>query len=118
MKMIEAVNVLLFFIAGSLSACTAQTPSVKPVIVSSPDGKVRTELSASDGTLKYRVLVDGKQVLAPSRMGIEADDVELGTDVILGSGKVHKIDEHYKFFGAHAEAINLANEATIPCPEY
>ena len=97
MKTIQAVTVLLFSIAGSLPAFAAQTPSAKPVIVSSPDGKVRAELSASDGTLKYRVLVDGKQVLAPSRLGIEADDVELGMDVTLGSGKVHKIDEHYKF---------------------
>lgn len=118
MKMIQVVDVLLFSIAGSLPAFTAQTPSAKPVIVSSPDGKVRTELSASDGTLKYRVLVDGKQVLASSRLGIEADDADLGTDVTLGSGKVRKIDEHYKFFGGQAEAINLANELTIPAKSH
>jgi len=117
-KTIQAVAMLLFSIGGSLPAFTAQTPPGKPVTISSPDGKVRTELSASDGVLKYRVLVDGRQVLAPSRLGIEADDVELGMDVILGSGKVHKIDEHYKFFGAHADAINLANEATIPAKSH
>ena len=118
MKMIQVVGVFLFSSASSLPAFTAQTPSAKPVTVSSTDGKVRTELSASDGTLKYRVLVDGKQVLAPSRLGIEADDADLGTDVTLGSGKVHKIVEHYQFFGAHAEAINLANEATIPAKSH
>jgi alpha-glucosidase len=117
-KTIKAVSVFLFSIAGSLPAFTAQTPSATPVTVSSPDGKIRAELSALDGTLKYRVLVDGKQVLTPSRLGIEADDVELGMDVTLGSGKVRKVDEHYKFFGAHAEAINLANEAMIPAKSH
>ncbi len=74
-----------------------------PVTVSSPDGKVRAELSATDGHLHYRVVVDGKQVLAPSLIGIQADDMELGQDVTLGAPKSRKVDEHYPFFGAHAE---------------
>jgi alpha-glucosidase len=117
-KTIKGATVLLFSIAASLPAFAGQAPAAKPMTISSPDGKVKAELSVPDGTLKYRVIVDGKQVLAPSRLGIEADDVELGMDVVLGSGKVHKIDEHYKFFGAHAEAINLANEATVPAKSH
>ncbi len=84
-----------------------------PVTVSSPDGKVRAELSATDGHLHYRVVVDGKQVLAPSLIGIQADDMELGQDVTLGAPKSRKVDEHYPFFGAHAEAVDRANEATV-----
>ncbi len=84
-----------------------------PVTVSSPDGKVRAELSAADGHLHYRVVVDGKQVLAPSLIGIQADDMELGQDVTLGAPKSRKVDEHYPFFGAHAEAVDRANEATV-----
>ena len=58
--------------------------------------------------------MDGKQVLAPSMTGIEADDVELGQGVTLGSAKSRKMDEHYHLFGAHAEAVNHANETTVP----
>jgi hypothetical protein len=49
-------------------------------------------------------MVDGKQVLAPSMIGIQADDVELGQDVVLGSPHFRKVDEHYRFFGAHSES--------------
>ena len=110
---LNAATVLLATIAASLPAVAGQTYASRPIVVSSPDGKLRTELSAADGVLKYRVTVDGKQVLASSRLGIEADDVEFGKDVTLGAAKSRKVDEHYRFFGAHAEAVNRANETTI-----
>jgi alpha-glucosidase len=105
---------ILLGAAGSLSAFAGQTHAAKPIAISSPDGKVRAELSAPDGVLQYRVMVDGKQVLAPSKLGIEADDIEFGKDATLGAAKPHKVDEHYRFFGAHAEAVNRANEASLP----
>ena len=106
---------LAFFatIAASITALAGQTHTIRPVTVSSPDGKIRAELNAADGLLRYRVVVDGKQVLAPSKIGIQADDRELGENVVLGSVKSRKVDEHYRFFGAHAEAVNRANEVTI-----
>lgn len=113
MKIVDITAVLLFSIVGSLSQSAGQTQAVKAITISSPDGKVKAELSATNGALEYRVTVDGKQLLAPSRLGIQADDVELGTDVTLGAAKSRRIDEHYRFFGARAEAINQANEATI-----
>src|SRR5450631_135780 len=100
--------------ASTLAAVAAQTHATKPITVSSPDGKVTAELSTANGFLEYRVTVDGKHVLAPSKLGIQADDVEFGKEVTLGAAKPRKIDEHYRFFGAHAEAVNRANEATIP----
>jgi alpha-glucosidase len=98
---------------GSTIAVKCQTHASRPAVVASPDGKVRAELSAPGGVLEYRVLVDGKQVLAPSKLGIEADDIECGRDVDPGAATPHKIDEHYRFFGAHAEAVNRANEASV-----
>ena len=113
-------TILVFFaaVAASVAPLASQTRPAGPVTVSSPDGKDRAELNAADGVLRYRVLVDGKQVLAPSKIGIEADDVEFGQDVTLGSAKIRKVDEHYRFFGAHAEAIDRANEATIPAQSH
>ena len=74
---------------------------------------MRAELDAADGLLRYRVLVDGKQVLAPSKIGIKADDVEFGEDVTLGTVAPRTIDEHYPFSGAHAEARAHGNEAVV-----
>ena len=110
---LNAATVLLAAIAASPPAIAGQTHATRPIVVSSPDGKLWTELSAADGVLKYRVTVDGKQVLASSRLGIEADDVEFGKDVTLGAAKSRKVDEHYRFFGVHAEAVNRANETTV-----
>ena len=110
---LKFATTILLGAAGSLSALLGQTHAAKPFAVSSPDGKVKVELSAPGGVLEYRVTVDGKQVLAPSKLGLEADDFEFGKDVTLGSPKSLRIDEHYRFFGAHAEAVNRANETTL-----
>ena len=44
--------------------------------------------------------------------------MELGQEVTLGSADSRKVDEHYRFFGAHAEAVNRANEATVPAQSH
>jgi len=119
--MMKASNTILVFfaaVAASVVPLASQTRTARPVIVSSPDGRTRAELDAAEGLLRYRVLVDGKQVLAPSMIGIEADDVEFGQDVTLGSPHLRKVDEHYRFFGAHADAVDRANEATIPAQSH
>ncbi len=104
----------LFLAVAVVIPLAGQSRTAHTVSVSSPDGKVRVEVNTTDGILRYQIAVDGKQVLAPSIMGIEADDVELGRDVTLGSAKLRKVDERYHFFGAHAEAVDRASEATIP----
>ena len=110
---LQSVGALLVAVTGSLPALAGQPHATKSIIVSSPDGKVKAELSAPGGVLQYRVLVDGKQVLAPSKLGIAADEVEFGQDTTIGAAKLRKISEHYRFFGAHAEAVNRANESTL-----
>ncbi|MGI4756811.1 MAG: glycoside hydrolase family 97 catalytic domain-containing protein [Janthinobacterium lividum] len=113
MKIVRTILVCFPMVAASVVPLTSQTRSARPVTIASPDGKIRAELNAGDGVLRYRVMVDGKQVLAPSVLGIEADDVELGREVTLGATQTRKVDEHYHFLGAHAEAVNRANEATV-----
>jgi len=111
-------TMFVFFVVAALILLASQSPTAHAVTVSSPDGRTRAEVNAADGTLRYRIVVDGKQVLAPSMIGIEADDVELGRDVTLGSAKLRKVDERYRFFGAHAEAVDRAREATIPAQSH
>lgn len=115
---LKSACALLIAVTGSLSAAAGQRHAIKPIVVSSPDGKVKAELSAPGGVLQYRVLVDGRQVLAPSRLGIAADEVEFGQDTTVGAAKLRNISEHYRFFGAHAEAVNRANESTIPAKSH
>lgn len=110
---LKSAGALLVAVTGSLPAIAGQPHATKPIIVSSPDGKVKAELSAPGGVLQYRVLVDGRQVLAPSKLGIAADEVEFGRDATIGASKLRNISEHYRFFGAHAEAVNRANESTV-----
>ena len=111
----KTILVTLATLAGAAVPLVSQTHAAGSIIVSSPDGRTRAELSAANGgTLHYQVIVDGQQVLAPSTLGIRTDDVELGQEVTFGSASYRKVDERYRFFGAHAEAVNRANEATVP----
>ena len=118
MKTNRTTAVLLVALATPAALLANQTRTDPPITVSSPDGRTRAELSAAGGILRYRIFVDGNQVLAPSRIGIEADDVELGQDVTLGSANSRKVNEHYRFYGAHAEAVSRATEATIPAQSH
>ncbi len=104
---------------GSVLAATTSLYAADPskaagsVLVQSPDGTVQAEVTSAAGNLRYRVLVDGKQVLAPSTLAIRSDDVEWGQDVTLGSTRRHTVNEHYAFLGAHGVALNHAAEAVI-----
>jgi alpha-glucosidase len=52
-------------------------------------------------------------VVAKSRFGIIADDVDLGADARLGKTSSHTISESYSMFGGHAEAKNNCRETTV-----
>ena len=113
-----ARTALLLSIVMTVPGMASQHPARKSIVIVSPDKRVRAELSLTNGILSYRVTSDGKQVLAPSKVGIQADDVELGQGVTLGSPSVRKINEQYRYFGAHTTAINSANEAVIPAQSH
>src|ERR1039457_3978117 len=61
--------------------------------VSSPDGKAVITVTDSGG-LKYAITFDGREVVAKSRFGIVADDVDLGADVKLGKTSSRRIREY------------------------
>src|SRR5450631_4710358 len=94
-----AAKTLFFSFAICIPGLASPQPASKAVVVISPDGKLTAELSVTDGVLSYRVTAYGKQILAPSKLGIQSDDVELGQGVTLGAARMHKINEQYRFFG-------------------
>lgn len=116
--MIAKSAVFLLLIAPHSFGWANPHSSGQPTTVTSPDGKVRAELSTESGDLAYCITVDGKQVIAPSKLGIRSDDVELGTDVRLGEPKFRSINETYRLFGAHSVAINRAREAIVPATSH
>ncbi len=106
--------ITLVLAVTTASGWAAPPSAGKPIVVASPDGKVRAELSTTSGALAYRITVDGRPLLALSKMGIRSDNAELGQDVSLGKPKFRSVNEQYRFFGAHSVAVNRANEATVP----
>jgi len=119
MKSRSTVLVFVAGIAAWVAPLAGQMRSARPVagagpvVTTSPDGRVRAELSAAGGLLTYRVVADGEEVLGASAIGIEADDAELGQGVMLGAAHSRTVNEHYAFSGAHAEATDHANETTV-----
>ena len=77
---------LIIAIISALGA-TIQAAEIK---VSSPDGKAVITVTDAGG-LSYAVTFDGREVVAKSRFGIVADDVDLGADVKLGKTSSRKI---------------------------
>ncbi len=96
-----------------LIAWSVPRSAASVVTVASPDGAVVAELSDAKGELRYRVTVDGREGLAPSRIGIRCDGVELGTNGVLGAPRFRQVDETYRFHGGRSEAVNRAREATV-----
>ena len=80
--------------------------------VSSPDGKAVITVTDAGG-LNYAVTLDGREVVAKSRFGIIADDVDLGADVKLGKASSRKVRESYPMFGGHSQADNDCRETTV-----
>jgi len=95
-------------VAGLSSAAAADR-----LVVQSPDRHLSAELSTAGGTLRYRILLDGRQLLAPSRLGIRTDGAELGEGVTLGAATTRPVHETYRFFGAHNLAVSDAREASV-----
>ncbi len=108
------IGVLSSLFVTAVLGLANTVPAATPVVITSPDGKVSAELSVSGGILGYRITVDGKQVLAFSKAGILSDGIELGQDAVLGKPQFSKVNESYKFFGAHSAAVNRAQKATVP----
>lgn len=105
---------VVFVFLGCTGTGLAFARSQEAVVVTSPNGELRAELTVVDGSLLYRILMDGKQILAPSGIGIRTDGKNIGQNVHLGAAKFKQVHESYRFFGAHTLAVNNAREASIP----
>lgn len=101
----------LLVLGGLASRAMAQSP----LVLESPGGKVRVELTVdAESRLSYRATLDGREMVAPSRIGIVADGADLSQNVHLGKPQSTDINETYPIFGVHAQATNRCRQWTIP----
>lgn len=95
------------FVPGLLSL--AQAAELK-----SPDGHlVATIETDSARNLVYTISRDGNVLIAPSRIGVTVDGVDLGKDITLGEEKRSAVDEQYPAFGPKSTARNHANTLAL-----
>src|SRR5215467_1838339 len=103
------VGILLGLIALARDAVFAE-----PVVVSSPGGGVKAEISSEESGIHYSISLDGQQVLAPSSVVIRSDGFLFGKEGTLGTPELHEVNESYPFFGGKSKAVNHARLATLP----
>lgn len=85
------------------------------VAVTSPDGKVKVDVSRhNDGRLMYAVQFQGNKVLLPSPIGVIVDGVDCGADIGLGKEKTEPFKVEFPWQGNHTEVKLSGNAAVIP----
>ena len=84
------------------------------IVIESPNREVSAKVYVSENKLWYNVSVGKTLLIAPSRLGLTVDGIDLGiSPQITGKSPVKKIKEDYKIYGAHDMAHNEANEKAI-----
>jgi len=102
-------------LACAVVALAACSPGfADPLVIASPDGGVKAEVSDDGDALHYVVVLDGKQVLGPSTVSIQSDGTIYGRQVTLGKPQIHEANETYAFLGGKSAAVNRARVASIP----
>jgi alpha-glucosidase len=89
--------------------------SLAPAVeLKSPDGHlVATIETDSAQDLVYTISRDGKVLLAPSRIGVTIEGVDLGKGTTLGQEKRASFDDQYPVFGPKSIARNRANTLAL-----
>ena len=93
---------------------SAVKPS-KGLTVKGPDGDVAAVVAPdASGRLTWQVLLNKKEVLPPSPLGVTVDGIDLGLGVTPGKPSTRKFEERYVTRGLHDEALNRYREAVFP----
>ena len=116
--------VLASCLTGPVAVAAALDDSPKvPVAVTSPDGRVRIEVfvegQGDSAPLRYRVSLNGRPVILPSRLGIElADGSILGKGSTIKGVKIREFREEYiQFPGKRTKVLDHGNEAVVSLRE-
>src|SRR5688572_29463835 len=80
--------------------------------ITSPDGSIQFKVTFKEG-LRYEVSFKSKPVIEPSPLSFMLDGVDLAGKPQAGEIKTYRLNETYPWRGAHAQAANQCNGATI-----
>jgi alpha-glucosidase len=81
----------------------------------SPNKKLVAQIgNFKSGRVGFEILRDGREIIAPSPLGMLVDEWDFGQNVKLGQPRFQTIDETYPLPGWHATATNQCCEAAIP----
>lgn len=85
------------------------------VNVTSPNGAVAATVNAAGGALGYSATLNRKTVVKQSRLGLDVDGTDWGTNVSLGTPKtISGTNESYPLIGAKSKGTDSFNGAVIP----
>ena len=83
-------------------------------MVSSPDGKLTVEIRMEQGTPKYSVTYDSRQMVLPSSLGFVADIGDFTKGMTMKDTHASKVDKNYEMAQAKASQIHYqANQLDI-----
>ena len=125
MRRVLRCAVLVFAGLGfGVARAEPQNDAVKPVVVASPDGHIRVEVSLdadnNGGAVpRYRVMYGGRPVIADSRLQVElADGVTLGSDSVIEGSRTTTIDTEYRQYpGKRSKVVDRCSETVITLRE-
>lgn len=99
---------LLCFVVGwALSALAQQT-------VSSPDGRLKVNISVEQGLATYSVQYDGNDMLLPSRLGLQSNIGDFTKGLTLRETKTGQVEKHYNMTRTKSSHSDyLANQLDV-----
>lgn len=97
-KLAGRVFALLAFALCARGAASGQ----RPASVESPNGRLRVEFSLDAGGVpRYAVLLDGRPVLRPSRLGLVRDDADFSRGLrLLSVSRAEAVRDRYEILTA------------------
>ena len=70
-----------------------------PIVVTSPNGGVKAEISVVGGMLRYSVSLDGEPLLGPATVVMQSDGALFGKEGSIGVPEIREVNETYPFLG-------------------
>jgi hypothetical protein len=96
---------------ASLPSAAPATAAAQVAEVSSPDRRIRVRIAVDAGSPRYSVQLDGRDVLAPSPLGLRRGDADFTTALSLaGATPVERVkDDYLLLHGKRRRVRYLAN---------
>jgi len=93
---------------------SALTVMAQTVSVSSPNGKLKVEISCQNGQAAYTVSYNGKTMMTPSALGLKADIGNFSKGLSLKDNKQSSVDKTYTMTRTKASSSHfVANQLDV-----